>query len=166
MTDHTNNQILLDATSRNWRRRLGALPWAVLEELALAARQTGQGWTAPIGVRGIAATLGITKDTAARAISALHSAELVTAVRISARDGRSRTGYALNLPPGVSVLWCPANRDSTASGDDVCPNGEYGPCPDGEYRARPSGRHRDHPDRDAVDPLHPGLFPPFEGASP
>ncbi|MDA8045750.1 MAG: hypothetical protein M0Z30_11025 [Actinomycetota bacterium] len=56
----------------------GPLAWAPLEHLALAAHPDRQGWAAPLGVREIATGIGVTKDTAARAVTALSAAGLVT----------------------------------------------------------------------------------------
>ncbi len=102
MTSPITNHIVLDPTSRLWRSRLGALPWTVLEVLALSAVPTTEGWTARVGVRDLGASLGITKDTAARAVATLRSAGLVLAVRVPV-EGGSRPGDRLNLPEGISV---------------------------------------------------------------
>ena len=61
--------LVLGTDSRHWRR-VGPLAWAALEHLALAARPDHQGWAAPLGVRDIATGIGVTKDTAARAVTA------------------------------------------------------------------------------------------------
>lgn len=95
MTGPTGGALTITAGSGTWRRRLGALAWNALEELALAAHHDGQGWAAPIGVRRVAVQLGVTKDTAARALNVLVHAELVTRTR-TRRPGRQ-------APLGVST---------------------------------------------------------------
>ena len=128
MTGPSVNRILLTQTSSTWRRRLGPMAWAVLEELALAARPTEQGWTTPVGVRYLGTVLGITKNTAARAITTLRSAGLVLSVRVEAEDGRHRTGYRLDLPDGITVRVCPSNQDTAPPEEAAaCPEGECGP---------------------------------------
>jgi hypothetical protein len=126
MTDSAPNLILIDGASRYWRRLLGALPWAVLEELALVALPTQSGWTAPVGVRYVGAALAITKDTAARAIATLRSAGIVQPARVNRQDGPPRSGYLLTLPEGVTLgKRCPPNQDGARPGELACPNGEY-----------------------------------------
>ncbi len=94
--------IEIDERSRCWRRRLGWLQWSVLEDLALSARPEPEGWIAAVGVRGIARNLGMTKDTAAKALTALGAVGIVERVNGHIAHGRSRSGYRVNLPRGVA----------------------------------------------------------------
>ncbi len=57
------------------RARLGPTAWLVLEELLL--RGDGRGWVGE-GVRGLAAGLGLDKDTVARGLRRLRAAGLVS----------------------------------------------------------------------------------------
>ncbi len=127
------SQLLVDPASRTWRRRLGPLPWAVLEELALQARPSQQGWVAAVGVRDLGAAVGITKDTAARALASLRSAGLVMSTRVHLPKGPSRSGYRLNLPDGISIRRCPVQHDAGPHDGELCLHGEYAGCPNGEY---------------------------------
>jgi hypothetical protein len=109
----TGEQTLVVApASRVWRRRLGPLAWAVLEDLALGARYDTAGWVAPVGVRVVAAAIGVNKDTAARAVAVLGTAGLVTLTPVQGPNGRRRSGYRLNLPEGIKLQGCPTNSDS------------------------------------------------------
>jgi hypothetical protein len=130
VTHTTARALTITAGSRTWRRRLGAQAWSALEELALSAHPDEQGWSTAIGVRGVAVQLGITKDTAARAVNVLIHAGLVQRTRTTGPDGRRRAGYRLNLPPGVQ-------RVETSSK----------PCPDWGYGDQPRriGRVRSNP---------------------
>lgn len=74
-------------------RRLGPLPWTALVHLALNAAPTDNVWSAPIGVRDLAAGIGVTKDTAARAVRSLAAAGLVSRDRIATTGGPRRSGY-------------------------------------------------------------------------
>lgn len=134
MIDWAENNIVLDSASRAWRRRLGPLAWAVLEELAFMAHPTEHGWAAPVGVRDVGAGLGVTKDTAARAITTLRAAGLVTWTRIQGRNGGRRPGYHLHLPQGLTLQSCPTNQDTSSLTDWTasCRQGEDKPCPGGE----------------------------------
>jgi hypothetical protein len=119
------SQLLVDEASRTWRRRLGPLPWAVLEELALQARPSQQGWVAAVGVRDLGAAVGTTKDTAARALASLRSAGLVESTRVHLPRGPSRSGYRLNLPDGISIRRCPVQHDTGPHDGERCLHGQY-----------------------------------------
>jgi hypothetical protein len=123
----------IDARTRAWRRQLGALAWAALENLALAAHPSDQGWVAPVGVRDIARGIGVTKDTAARAVTILSSAGLVVFERVEGHEGRRRSGYRLRLPDGMHVRpgRTPDDSDASVAGG-ACPAGEDSRCPCGQ----------------------------------
>lgn len=140
------NQILLDDESRSWRRRLGALPWAVLEELAHQAEPSADRWITAIGVRDLGTALGVTKDTAARALTTLRSARLITPARAQTSNGRSRPGYQLHLPDGITIRCGPDNHDSSRLPDAVCPDVEDTRGLEGEDNIASSpGLHRARP---------------------
>jgi hypothetical protein len=124
--------LVIGPESRQWRRKLGALAWAALEHLALSARQDEQGWAAPVGVRDVATGIGVTKDTASRAVAALATAGLVTRSRVETHDRGRRPGYRLHLPAGIEARPCPGNADTQLQrGDpDRCPSHQdKGMCP-------------------------------------
>jgi hypothetical protein len=136
MNDPAQPWLRVDAGSRAWRRRLGALPWAALEELALTAHLTNQGWVAIVGVRQLATSIGVTKDTAARSVAALRTAGLVTFERVDGPDGRSRSGYRLRLPDGIDIRTPPTYPGETEQQHEAaggCPDRDDNPCPAGEY---------------------------------
>jgi hypothetical protein len=148
--------LTLGPASRTWRRRLGPLGWVVLEELAHQAQNTEQGWVAPVGVRDIGAAIGVTKDTAARAIAALRTARLVNPLRVTASNGRSRSGYLLNLPDGITIRSGPDDHDRAHQVNHVCPKPRDSLCPDTQDSPRTavhqvddstSGAHRHQADR-------------------
>jgi hypothetical protein len=113
-TEDARSEVRITTESRAVRRQLGPLPWAVLEELALSARPHEDTWVAALGVRAIGAALGVTKDTAARAVATLRSAGIATQVRVRTPDGRSTPAYRLQLPDGISVHRCIADQDVQA----------------------------------------------------
>jgi hypothetical protein len=108
----TGPTLLVTGDSRGWRRQLGALAWAALEHLALAAQPDELGWVAAVGVRDVAAGLGVTKDTAARAVATLARADLVTLTRVGTHEGRRRSGYRLHMPAGIEARSCPGDADT------------------------------------------------------
>lgn len=126
--------LVLSGDSKAWRRRLGPLAWAALEHMALAAHPEGVGWVVPVGVRDVAAGIGVTKDTAARAIATLGAAGLVALTRVEKPDGRQRSGYQLHLPEPIRLVDCPTRLDNPHGGTRCCPEGEYDGkacCPEG-----------------------------------
>ena len=122
--------LTVTAQSRLWRRRLGPLAWAALEDLALAANHPERGSVTPVGVRDIASRVGVTKDTAARAVTALRAAGLVVLQRVPAPDGRWRSGYRLQLPDGIELRARPHHPDTgLASPNNACPDRQDSRCP-------------------------------------
>lgn len=115
--------LVIDARSSSWRRRVGPLAWSAFEELVLLASSFEGSWAVPIGVRGLAEILGVTKDTAGRAVGILARVGVVGQVHMRGADGRRRTGYRLYLPDGARrERWpedhdgsdCPVRQDSEA----------------------------------------------------
>ena len=136
-TDPDGTVLFVDARSAAWRRRLGPLGWAALEHLALASRLDDQGWAAPIGVRAIATSIGVTKDTAARAITILAAAGLVTRESVTTPAGHRRSGYRLQLPEELELRTRPEQPDTS------CRQQEAGCCPKSEdSRSCPTNRDK------------------------
>jgi hypothetical protein len=94
------------------RRRLGPLAWFILEELALHGdRGDGGVLCARLGVRDLAAALGMSKDTAARGLGLLVAAGVVRRVVGCSRGGRfSSCHYEVDLPAGVAMANQPESR--------------------------------------------------------
>lgn len=95
--------LFISRQSEALRRELGPMAWAALEHLALAAHQNHGTWVAPVGVRDVAAGVGITNDTAARAVAALGAAGLVRLTRVETTDRTRRSGYELHLPQSIRL---------------------------------------------------------------
>jgi DNA-binding transcriptional MocR family regulator len=76
--------LMMTERARVVRRRLPSAAWVVLEELTLAA---APGDEVESNVRTLAGSLGLSKDTVARALRRLHDDGLVT--RVDGRDGAS-----------------------------------------------------------------------------
>ena len=95
--------VVIDAASREMRRRLGPASWMVLEELMLAATPEGDRWQASASVRVLAERTGLSKDTVARAVVRLRRAGLVTP-RQARTAGLFAAGvYELTIPNGITV---------------------------------------------------------------
>lgn len=119
--------LLVSPESRQVRRGLGATAWAVLEDVALDACRHGQELVAATNVRRIAANLGISKDTAARALRRLAEAGLLERQSHRGDTGEfAASAYVMHLSgrTGISRLggdpWrahpCPIDADSVACG--------------------------------------------------
>ena len=84
--------IVVGAASSELRRALGPTSWVVLEELLLRSHGTTDECVACVSVRSLAASLGLAKDTAARAIRRLRDAGLVTVAQQRTEAGIFDTG--------------------------------------------------------------------------
>lgn len=91
-------RLVLTDAARGLRRQLGPTAWTVLEELLLDAAE-GESMLVETHVRRIAEGVGVSKDTAARALR--HLIALGVVVRRSGRDPGSgcfgRSVYLLHL---------------------------------------------------------------------
>ncbi len=92
----------IDADAAALRRRLGPVPWFVLEELLLVSDATS---VVNTGVRALAASLSLNKDTVARAVGRLRDEGLVVAGGQVLHAGRFGAGrYQIAPVPGVHWL--------------------------------------------------------------
>ena len=97
--------VVVGAESSELRRALGPTSWVVLEELLLRSTGPADECVARVSVRSLAASLGLAKDTAARAIRRLRDSGLVTVAQQRTDAGIFDTGtYAIALPEGVTLI--------------------------------------------------------------
>ncbi len=137
--------LLLTAAGRVVCRAVGTTAWAVLCELALDAEADAHGHLlAATNVRRIAANLGVSKDTAARAVSRLVDAGLVVRHCRRGAGGEFRhSRYEVRIDPGGGVTVvaptpgptspCPVLGDTVAG--QPAPSATSGP----KQCARPDG---------------------------
>jgi len=91
------------------RRELGPSAWIVFEELLLASTGPADRCVASMSVRTLAASLGLAKDTVARALVRLRRAGLVTAVQTRDASGVFTAGsYSLTVPDAITFAHRPA----------------------------------------------------------
>lgn len=109
-------KLVVTADARLFRRAVGVMAWAVLEELLLDADVDAHGTLAArTNVRRLAAQLGIGKDTAARALKRLARVGVVR--RVAARGERGAlptSSYCIDLAR-VAGLTVDAGDPATAS---------------------------------------------------
>lgn len=86
------------------RRQLGPTAWAVLEELVARSDGPAARCAAATSVRSLAAELGVSKDTVARALARLCEAGIVTAAQPRASSGTFTAGSYLIAVPACLTL--------------------------------------------------------------
>ena len=87
------------------RRELGPTAWVVLEEMLLCSTGGVDDCTAAVSVRALGASLGLAKDTVARALRRLQAAGIVTPVPARTPAGTFDAGaYSITVPHAVSFL--------------------------------------------------------------
>jgi hypothetical protein len=141
--------------SRPWRRELGALAWAALEELALTANRDSRGWASPAGIRAIATGIGTTHTAVLHAIAALTRAGLVALGPLIDQPGQCRCGYRLYLPDGITLDNRPGKEGAPQSLTARSPNGRDAGAPGSD--AHPQEGHDEHrwPTDQADKPIDP-----------
>jgi DNA-binding Lrp family transcriptional regulator len=95
--------VVVTSDARAFRRAVGVTAWAVLEELVLDA--DADALVACTNVRRLAAQLGVSKDTVARALNRLARAGIVVRV-VSSRGERGAlptSSYAIDLTNVVGI---------------------------------------------------------------
>ena len=96
--------VVLTTGASEVRRALSPTAWFVLEELLLHSSSVGGERIAGLSVRTLGRSLGLSKDTVARAICQLRGAGLVTAAQRRTDVGRFESGsYVIALPGGVTL---------------------------------------------------------------
>lgn len=100
-------KVVVTTDARPFRRAVGVTAWAVLEELVLDAHVDEHGrLVAATNVRRLAVQLGISKDTAARALTRFARAGVVQRV-VAARGERGAlptSSYCINLAHVAGVV--------------------------------------------------------------
>ena len=97
--------LLIGSSSIALRRTLGPTAWMVLEEMALRSTVVGERRVARVSIRTLAGSLGIAKDTAARAVRRLRAAGVVTGMQQRTAAGVFDTGvYIITVPSEVLTV--------------------------------------------------------------
>ena len=89
------------------RRDLGPTSWMVLEELLLRSTGPADACVACVSVRALAASLGLAKDTAGRAIRRLRENGLIRVAQRRTDAGIFGTGIYLITVPECITLTAP-----------------------------------------------------------
>jgi DNA-binding transcriptional MocR family regulator len=93
--------VVIGAAGPAVRRQVGPLAWVVLE----VAMSVGSDRVATVSARSVAAELGVSKDTAARALRRLAAGGLIGRLERRGGGGRFVVGrYGLHVTPDVLSL--------------------------------------------------------------
>lgn len=123
-------KVVVTADTREFRRAVGVTAWCVLEELLLDASRDDRGRVVvSTNVRRLAAALGVSKDTAARAVARLVRAGVV-------ERAMSERGTNGTFPTALYVL--DVATVSGLTGEISPPNAVPHPAP--RARLRPARR--------------------------
>jgi hypothetical protein len=132
--------VVVTAGARKLCRAVGATVWAVLCDVALDAEADAGGrLVAATNVRRIADHLGISKDTAARALARLGHAGLVGRGSARSESGRFTTStYVVGLGDSSGITLLPGR----SCPEDPCPVVAGTDAARGNGDTSPSARHR------------------------
>lgn len=102
----TAAQVVLGPAAPALRRRTGPVAWCALENLTSLTIDVGPDRVAPVGVRSVAAALGVAPNTAHRAIRVLEQLGLVTPVpQDRERNGCfAPAGYRVEVPADALAI--------------------------------------------------------------
>ncbi|MEO8265758.1 MAG: hypothetical protein ABI706_09650 [Ilumatobacteraceae bacterium] len=104
MTTEATRSIVVAFEGSALRRDLGPTSLMMLEELLLRSTGPADACVARVSIRALAASLGLAKDTAGRAIRRLRDAGLVRAAQQRTVAGSFDTGtYRIAVPDCISL---------------------------------------------------------------
>jgi len=109
--------IVVPPSAAPLRREVGAQAWAALELFVAAADETAPA-TVVMSVRALALELGVSKNTAGRAVARLAAAGLIAALQDRGSNGRFDTGrYELRIRPHVIAFDLSERVEHAAPGE-------------------------------------------------
>lgn len=98
------------------RRQLGATSWVVLEEMMERSTGDGDHVVAQVSIRSLASSLGLAKDTVARALRRLSDLGVIEAFQVRASSGVFKAGsYRLAVPASFVSVACPSQLPAAPS---------------------------------------------------
>ena len=124
MSTDPHRRVVVSGEASELRRRLGPTGWVVFEELLLASTGPTTACRASASVRSLAASLGLAKDTVARALVRLRAAGLVAVTQSRSTGGVfAASNYELRIPPGIIVDATPTSTPTTAASSGTTSTG-------------------------------------------
>ena len=123
-TDLIRRTIALGPAAHELRHHVGPVAWVVLEEMLQRSTGDGDDVVAQVSIRALASSLGLAKDTVARAVGRLRDLGVIEAAQARSSSGVFEAGsYRIVVPtvclspagpPQPSAL-SPAARPSCAA---------------------------------------------------
>jgi hypothetical protein len=114
-SEQSTRALLVGSSSTELRRRLGPTAWMVLEEMTLRSTVVGERRVARVSIRTLAGSLGMAKDTVARAVRWLRAVGVVTGVQQRTASGVFDTGvYVITVDPEILAVRTPSAKTSSA----------------------------------------------------
>jgi len=112
--DPARRPIVLGPRAHELRAYVGSTAWAVLEEMVQRSTGDGDYVVAQVSIRSLASSLGLAKDTVARAVRRLRDLGVIVAVQARSESGVFEAGsYRLDVPVTCISGSC-ASRPSAA----------------------------------------------------
>jgi DNA-binding transcriptional MocR family regulator len=97
--DPTRRTIVLGPKAHELRAYVGSTAWSVLEEMMQRSTGDGDHVVAQVSIRSLASSLGLAKDTVARAVRRLRDVGVIHAEQRRSDSGVFQTGsYVLDVP--------------------------------------------------------------------
>lgn len=116
LADPTRLSILLGPRAHELRAYVGPTAWAVLEEMMQLSTGDGDGVVAQVSIRSLASSLGLAKDTVARAVRRLRDLGVIEAVQARSSAGVFDAGsYRLAVPVACMSAACPSESSVAVS---------------------------------------------------
>jgi len=107
----TRRTVVLGPRAHELRAYIGPTAWAVLEEMMQCSIGDGDGdhVVAEVSIRSLATSLGLAKDTVARAVRRLRDLGVLAAVQARSESGAFEAGsYRLAVPVACMSVGSPA----------------------------------------------------------
>lgn len=114
--DLERRALVLGPRAHELRAYVGTTAWSVLEEMMQRSTGDGDHIVAGVSIRSLASSLGLAKDTVARAVRGLSDLGVVAAVQARSDSGVFDAGsYRLAVPAGCLSLACPSQPPALSS---------------------------------------------------
>ena len=124
--------VVLGPAAHELRRYVGPTGWAVLEEMVERSTVDGDRLIAQVSIRALASSLGLAKDTVARAVRRLRGIGLIDAEQRRTTVGSFDAGsYRLTVPePCIAVVRIPPPVARPSNGSARRPSGQLSLLPE------------------------------------
>ncbi len=115
-TDPTRRPIVLGPRAHELRKYVGPTAWVVLEAMMQCSTGDGDRVVAQVSIRSLDSSLGLAKDTVARAVHRLRDLGVIAAVQARSESGVFEAGsYRLAVPVACMSVACPAQSAAAPS---------------------------------------------------